>query len=116
MVYAITVCVTGSVILLTRMFGRGPRMKYCAGCGLAICSGSDRIEASQRRRLLAHRGVDRQAGVVAQLGSGTAVRLVFVNTGRPFAGNIDLAKRELTKQWSRQYERGHGPGNTTSPH
>ena len=36
-----------SLILLIRMFGPGPRMKYCAGCGLAICSGSDRMDASQ---------------------------------------------------------------------
>ena len=46
-VYAISVCVTGSLILLIRMFGPGPRMKYCAGCGFAICSGSERMDASQ---------------------------------------------------------------------
>src|SRR5687768_10061517 len=38
---------TGSTILVHRTLGPGPRMKYCAGCGLACCSGCDRTEASQ---------------------------------------------------------------------
>ena len=42
------------------------------------------------RRLLARGVVDWKPGVVAQLGAGSAMRLILVHARSPLAGDIDL--------------------------
>ena len=46
------------------------------------------------RRFLPRGVVDRQAGVVAELGARTAMRLIFVDPRCPFTRDVDLLLRE----------------------
>ena len=82
-VYANNSCVTGSVRLVIRILGPGPRMKYTAGCGCAIRSGRARIEASQCDAFCRAASLIGKPCVIAELSARPAMRLIFVDACGP---------------------------------
>ena len=72
----------------------------------ALGQGQDR--GVPVRRLLPRGVVDRQPGVVAQLGAGSAMRLIFVDARRPLAGDVDLLSERGARDQYRQYRPGSG--------
>ena len=80
--------------LVMRMLGPGPRMKYTRRMRLRHSFRQSEDRRVPVRRLLPRGVVDGQTGVVAELGAGSAMRLVLVDTRCPFTGDVDLLLRE----------------------